>query len=90
MDFDFSQMQVAPCPECGGVRYVGNGQNFGLAATWACYALYCTNCGHLTFYAGKPLLRELEQHRAENAQERADQAARDAKRLEKDRQRGKF
>jgi ribosomal protein S27AE len=69
------QVQPAPCPKCGGVRFLADGSEFGLKLSFALSALYCTSCGYVEFYAGKVKLESL-------AQERADAAAKAAKQQE--------
>ena len=66
------QVQPAPCPKCGGVRFLTDGSDFGLKYALSCSALYCTSCGYVEFYANKKQLESL-------AQERADAAAKSEK-----------
>lgn len=62
---EYPQVQPAPCPKCGGVRFITEGSEFGLSYTMACSALYCTGCGYVEFYATRNKLESLAQARAE-------------------------
>ena len=57
-------VQPAPCPKCGGVRFLTDGGNLGLTHALSCSALYCTSCGYVEFYANRNKLESLAQERA--------------------------
>ena len=71
------QIQPAPCPKCGGVRFLADGGELGLKFALELSALYCTSCGYVEFYAGQKKLEHL-------AQERANAAAKAEKQQEKE------
>ena len=58
------QVQPAPCPKCGGVRFLTDGNELGLGYGGALSALYCTACGYVEFYAHRAQLETLAQERA--------------------------
>lgn len=67
------QVQPAPCPKCGGVRFLDDGNELGLQLVAELAALYCTGCGYVEFYAGQQKLDLLAQKRAAAA--KTDQRA---------------
>ncbi|HEY0757459.1 MAG TPA: hypothetical protein VGD98_26140 [Ktedonobacteraceae bacterium] len=75
------QVQPAPCPKCGGVRLLDDGNELGLRFVAELSALYCLDCGYVEFYAGKHKLDLLAKRRA---------AANTAKQLEPDTRDDKF
>ncbi len=73
------QVQPAPCPKCGGVRFLSDGSSFGITHSPSCSALYCTGCGYVEFYASKHLLENLAQERADAAARVAEQQAKQSR-----------
>jgi ribosomal protein S27AE len=65
------QVQPAPCPKCGGVRFLADSSKFGLRDNSALSALYCTACGYVEFYANPHKLEGLAQERASEASSRS-------------------
>ncbi|HEX7736406.1 MAG TPA: hypothetical protein VF458_16255 [Ktedonobacteraceae bacterium] len=61
---DTPQVQPAPCPKCGGVRFLEDGNELGLRYVGEFSALYCTGCGYVEFYASQYKLDQLAQRRA--------------------------
>ena len=57
------QVQPAPCPKCGGVRFLDDGNELGLGLVAELSALYCTGCGYVEFYASRHKLDLLAQRR---------------------------
>ena len=72
--------QYAPCPKCGGTRFVSDGSKFGLEYIETCNALYCTNCGYVEFYATRDKLEHVAKLRAKREAEEAKQREKELRR----------
>ena len=73
------QVQPSPCSKCGGVRFLADSSQLGLASIFSLSALYCTSCGYVEFYADQNKLEMLAQERAEVAkQQERDMRHRDS------------
>jgi hypothetical protein len=70
---DYDQIPMTPCPQCGGWRFATDPRNVGMSDLSQSYAVCCSQCGYLAFYATPQNLQLLLQIHEEKTERAAKQ-----------------